>query len=167
MFEKTFFLFLISIFLKRSNLIKDTLPSLVNQYMQTCQQQLVQPRLSSFVSDHIEHVYNSIGKYFSDKYVYFDYLFKVELMFIVHQHPTLNQFQLHMNLPIQKKRKNQFRLIKNLKLQIRLRRKSSHHHRHHHHHQFHRKRNQYQFQQIRLKKKKNLVFYHHYIHQMN
>ncbi len=49
-------------FLKRSNLIKDTLPSLVNQYMQTCQQQLVQPRLSSFVSDHLEHIYNSIGK---------------------------------------------------------------------------------------------------------
>jgi len=50
------------LFLKRSNLIKDTLPSLVNQYMQTCQQQLVQPRLSSFVSDHLEHIYNSIGK---------------------------------------------------------------------------------------------------------
>jgi hypothetical protein len=30
--------------------------------MQTCQQQLVQPRLSSFVSDHLEHIYNSIGK---------------------------------------------------------------------------------------------------------
>ncbi|CAF4888829.1 unnamed protein product [Rotaria sp. Silwood1] len=47
--------------IETSNLIKDTLPSLVNQYMQTCQQQLVQPRLSSFVSDHIQHVYNSIG----------------------------------------------------------------------------------------------------------
>ncbi|CAF1157324.1 unnamed protein product [Rotaria magnacalcarata] len=47
--------------IETSNLIKDALPSLVNQCMQTCQQQLVQPRLSSFVSDHIEHVYNSIG----------------------------------------------------------------------------------------------------------
>ncbi|CAF1365015.1 unnamed protein product [Adineta steineri] len=47
--------------IETSNLIKDTLPSLVNQYMQTCQQQLIQPRLLSFVSDHIEHVYNSIG----------------------------------------------------------------------------------------------------------
>jgi len=45
----------------RSNLIKDTLPSLVNQSMQTCQEQLIQPRLLSFVSDHIEHVYHSIG----------------------------------------------------------------------------------------------------------
>jgi hypothetical protein len=32
--------------------------------MQTCEQQLVQPRLSSFVSDHLEHIYNSIGKIF-------------------------------------------------------------------------------------------------------
>ncbi|CAF0859619.1 unnamed protein product [Adineta ricciae] len=44
-----------------SNLIKDTLPTLVNEYMQSCQDQLIQPRLLSFVSDHLEHVYNSIG----------------------------------------------------------------------------------------------------------
>lgn len=44
-----------------SNLIKDNLPTIVNQYMQTCQDQLVQPRLSAFVNDHIEQVYHSIG----------------------------------------------------------------------------------------------------------
>ncbi|CAF1511208.1 unnamed protein product [Adineta ricciae] len=44
-----------------SNLIKDTLPTLVSEYMQSCQDQLIQPRLLSFVSDHLEHVYNSIG----------------------------------------------------------------------------------------------------------
>ena len=29
--------------------------------MQTCQEELVQPRLSSFVSDHLDHIYHSIG----------------------------------------------------------------------------------------------------------
>ena len=76
--------------------------------MQTCQQELVQPRLSSFVTDHIEHVYNSIGKdLFLNKYVHFESLLKGVLMFIVHHLPTLNQLQLHMNLQIKKKLKNQ------------------------------------------------------------
>jgi len=30
--------------------------------MQTCQEELVQPRLSSFVSDHLDHIYHSIGR---------------------------------------------------------------------------------------------------------
>ncbi|UJR09946.1 hypothetical protein I4U23_014168 [Adineta vaga] len=47
--------------IETSNLIKDTLPSIVSQYMQSCQDQLIQPRLLSFVSDHLEHIYNSIG----------------------------------------------------------------------------------------------------------
>ena len=29
--------------------------------MQTCQEELIQPRLSSFVSDHLDHIYHSIG----------------------------------------------------------------------------------------------------------
>lgn len=62
--------------IETSNLIKDTLPSLVNQYMQTCQQQLVQPRLSSFVTDHLEHIYNSIGRIFLIKYFYSFFYFR-------------------------------------------------------------------------------------------
>ena len=43
--------------------------------MQTCQDQLIQPRLSSFVSDHLDHIYHSIGRRKFISQIFLSFLF--------------------------------------------------------------------------------------------